>query len=120
MAAGLIAVEADDVRQAASLADRPVSARATYRMFDGLVLELTGWSIDGNHWITVAPAYDAQLANRYANDKPPENGSTAFWRTPEQAMQEAERLRERVAGWAYRIPSYRYDGMFPNAEDWRR
>lgn len=120
VAAGLIAVEADDVRKSESLADRPVSARATYRMFDGLELELTGWLVDGSHWIAVSPSFDAQLAARYAKDKPPENGSTAFWRTPEQASQEADRLRERVNGWAYRIPSYRYDGIFPNAEDWRR
>lgn len=120
VAAGLIAVEADDVRKAASLADRPVAARATYKTFDGLELELTGWNVDGNHWIAVAPSFNAELAARYANDKPPENANTAFWRTPEQARQEAERLGERVNGWVYRIPSYRYDGIFPNAEDWRR
>ncbi|MEQ1581613.1 MAG: DUF4340 domain-containing protein [Steroidobacteraceae bacterium] len=120
VAAGLIAVEADDVRKSAALTALPVAARATYKMFDGLELELTGWNIDGNDWIAVAPSFNAELAARYANDKPPENNNTAFWRTPEQARQEAERLGERVNGWAFRIPSYRYDGIFPNAENWRR
>lgn len=120
VAAGLIAVEADDVAQAASLAERPVAARATYRMFDGLVLELTGWEIDGNYWLGVSPSFDARLAERFANDKPPENSNPAFSRTPEQAKQEADRLVERVNGRAYRIPSYRYQGIFPDAEEWRR
>lgn len=120
VAAGLIAVEADDVAQVATLAERPAAARATYRMFDGLVLELTGWVIDGNYWLGVSPSFDAQLAQRFANDNPPENSNPAFSRTPEQAKQEADRLVERVTGRAYRIPSYRYDGIFPNAEEWRR
>jgi hypothetical protein len=120
VAASLIAVEADDVQKSAVLANLPVAATATYKMFDGLELELKGWILDGNHWIAVAPAFNTQLADRYANDKPAENTNTAFWRTPEQARQEVQRLGERVNGWAYRIPSYRYDGIFPTAEDWRR
>ena len=120
VAAGLIAVEADDVQRSAALADRPPAARATYRMFDGLELELRGWVIDGNHWLAVVPSFNPQLANRYANDERPENTSTAFWRTPEQAKQEAERIGERVNGWAYRVPSYRYEGIFPDANAWRR
>ncbi len=120
VAAGLIAVEADDVQKSAALANRPPAARATYRMFDGMQLELTGWVIDGTHWLAVVPSFDAQLANRFANDERPENTSTAFWRTPEQAQQETGRIAERVGGWAYRIPSYRYDGIFPDADDWRR
>lgn len=120
VAAGLIAVEAEDVQKSAALASRPPAARATYRMFDGMELDLTGWVIDGNHWLAVVPSFNPQLANRYANDERPENTSTAFWRTPEQAKQEADRIGERVNGWAYRIPSYRYDGIFPDADDWRR
>jgi hypothetical protein len=120
VAAGLIAVEADDVRKSAAVANLPVAARATYKLFDGLELELSGWNIDGNYWITVTPSFNAPLADRYANDKPAGSTNTAFWRTPEQARQEAERVGERVNGWAYRIPAYRYDGIFPHAEDWRR
>jgi hypothetical protein len=120
VAAGLIAVEAEDVQQSTALANQTAAARATYRMFDGLELELTGWIIDGNYWLAVAPSFNEKLARRFANDQLPENANTAFSRTPDQARQEAERVGERVTSWVYRIASYRYDGIFPNAEDWRR
>jgi hypothetical protein len=118
IAAGLIAIEADDVQRSSMLAGLPVAARATYRMFDGLELELTGWEKDGVRWITVEPSFNDALSRRYANDKPPADGSP-FWRTPDQARQEAQRLAERVNGWAYRIAPFRYDGLFPDADAWR-
>ncbi len=118
IAAALIAVEMQDVRRSETLAARPPVARASYRMFDGLVLDLTGWVEDGERWITVAPSFDSKLAARFAQEKPDDNAGQAFWRTPEQASKEAERLKVRLDGWAFRIPDYKYDGMFPDAEKW--
>jgi hypothetical protein len=44
-------------------------------------------------------------AAKYADEKPAEGSSTAFWRTPEQAQQELSRLAPKVGGWAFRIPA---------------
>jgi Domain of unknown function (DUF4340) len=118
IAAALIAVEAQDVRRTESLGAQPPAARASYRMFDGLELELTGWMADNGRWITVAPSFNADLAERFAQDKPGDNTGQASGPTPEQVRQQAERLKMRLDGWAFRIPDYKYDGIFPDAEIW--
>lgn len=117
LAAALLAVQADDVRRADG-PEKPPSARATYRMFDGLQLELTGWNDAGQHWIALTPSFDAALAAQFANDKPQDSTRTLFLRTPEQVQQDVDKLRTRVAGWAFRIPEYKYDGIFPTVEKW--
>lgn len=116
---GLIALQLDDVRKADTLPGTP-AITATYRLFDGLVLDIAGWREGDQHWITVAPSFDAELARRFANDKPQDNTGTAFWRTPEQVQQELERLTPRVSGWAFRVPQYKYQGIFPDTDAWVR
>ncbi len=117
IATGLIALQLDDVRKADTLPAGP-AARATYRLFDGLVLEIAGWVEGDQHWIALAPSFDADLAKRFADDKPQDNTGTAFWRTPEQVQQEIDRLTPRVTGWAFRIPEYKYQGIFPDTDAW--
>lgn len=118
VATGLIALQLEDVRKLDSLSAAAPDARATYRMFDGLTLDITGWKEGEQHWIALTPSFDAALAARFANDKPEDNTGTAIWRTPEQVQQEMDRLVQRVTGWAYRIPAYKYQGVFPATETW--
>ncbi len=118
LAAALLAVQAEDVRRSDSLGTQTPAARATYRMFDGLQLELTGWVDEGRYWIALTGAFDAALAAKFANDKPDDNTRTSFWRTPEQVQKDVERLQGRATGWAFRIPEYKYEGIFPAVDKW--
>jgi hypothetical protein len=87
-------------------------------MFDGLQLELTGWIDAGQYWIAVTPSFDAALAAKFVDDKPEDNTRTSFWRTPEQLQKDIDGLRDRAAGWAFRIPEYKYEGIFPAVDKW--
>lgn len=118
LAAALLAVQAEDVRRSDSLAKQAPAARATYRTFDGLQLELTGWIDEGQYWIALTPTFDAALAAKFANDKPDDNTGTSFWRTPEQVQRDVERLQGRAAGWAFRLQDYKYEGIFPQVGKW--
>lgn len=117
VAAGLIALQADDVRRADDNRG-PASARATYRTFDGLEVEVQGW-IDGDErWIATQARFDAALAARHADEPIPEQGVNLPRRTPEQVQQEVERINNRANGWIYRVAEYKYDGIFMPAERW--
>jgi len=115
---GLIALQLEDVRNLDSLDGQTPDARAIYRMFDGLVLEITGWREDDQYWIALVPSFDAALATRFADDKPEDHTGAAIWRTPEQVQQEIARLQPRVTGRAFRVPEYKYQSVFPGTDAW--
>lgn len=115
---GLIALQLEDVRKVESFSGTAPTDRATYRMFDGLVLDITGWKEADQNWIALTPSFDAALASRFADDKPQDNTGVAIWRTPEQVQQELDRLLTRVTGWAFRVPAYKYEGIFPDTAEW--
>lgn len=118
IATALIAIENEDVRRADTLPARRPDADATFRTFDGLVVTASGWILDGEHWITLQAAFDAALADRFADDRPADSTGIGFYRTPEQVQQEVARLQTRLPGWAFRIPTYKYDALFPEGERW--
>lgn len=116
VAAGLIAVQADDVRRADNA--QPPAARATYRTFDGLEVELQGWTQGGERWITAQARFDAALAARHAAEPTPDRGVDMPRRTPEQVQQEVERINGRTEGWVYQVPEYKYEAIFMPAQRW--
>ena len=93
IAASLGALTLEDVHKAAAAADaRP--ARAVFRTFDGLELEVTGRKDGSRALITLA-------ARATAKD----------------AEAEAHALDTRLTGWEFEIPDYKYGAIFRTLEE---
>lgn len=93
IAASLSALTLEDVQKAAAPADaRP--ARAVFRTFDGLELELAGRKDGTRSLITLA-------ARSTAKD----------------AEAEAQALNTRLTGWEFEIPDYKYGAIFRTLDD---
>lgn len=128
-ATALLALRLDDVRPAGELEEK-WSARAVYRTFDGLVLELEGRRKDDEHYLSVHTQFDPEQAERFqvavadtpadeTQDSPPDD--TAAESSTESQLREqklaetraeADAIARRTQSWAYRIPSYKYDAIF--------
>lgn len=109
-----------DVRPAMEFAPEQPAAHATVKTFDGLVVQLDGWTKDGKHYIAVKPAYDEALAKQFHVEKPaPEKKDAAAEGQPPtpaspavDAKEEAKTADARLAGWVYEIPDYKYEALF--------
>lgn len=110
-----------DVRPAMEFAPEKPAAHATVRTFDGLVVEMDGWTKDGKHYIAIKPAYDEALAKQFHVDTPaPEKKEAAAAEgqppapTPPvvDAKEEAKTAEAKLAGWVYEIPDYKYEALF--------
>jgi hypothetical protein len=93
IAASLGALTLEDVQKAAAPADAR-RARAVFRTFDGLELELAGRKDGTRPLITL-------IARSTAKD----------------AEAEAQALNTRLGGWEFEIPDYKYGAIFRTLED---
>jgi Domain of unknown function (DUF4340) len=93
IAASLSALTLEDVQKAAATAD-PKAARAVFRTFDGLELEVTGRKDGTRSLITLAARATAKDADA-----------------------EAHALNTRLAGWEFEIPDYKYGAIFRTLDD---
>ena len=93
IAASLDTLTLEDVQKAAAPADAK-RARAVFRTFDGLELELTGRKDGTRSLITLAARSTAK-----------------------EAEPEAQALNTRLAGWEFEIPDYKYGAIFRTLED---
>ncbi len=93
IAAALSALTLEDVQKAPGPAN-PKAARAVFRTFDGLELEVAGRKDGARSLITLA-------ARSTAKD----------------AAAEAQALNTRLAGWEFEIPDYKYGAIFRTLED---
>ena len=88
--------------------------RATFRTFDGQVIEFAGRRDGDKAYVTVAarrePAAEAAV-------KPAEPATPQEPAKPRPAAQTVERLAPRAAGVEYEIPLYKYEGIFKPRED---
>lgn len=129
LATALAGLTLSDVQPASDFTDKP-EAQATYRTFDGLIVELDGWSRDDKHYVAARASYDASLAERFkvpseekseeqkdgdkegaeaASDAAEENKPE----TPKQDIEaEAKKLNDKLGGWVYEIPGYKYEAVF--------
>jgi len=99
-------LEFDEVRAAVAPAPGAKRQRATVRCFDGLVVTLTSDAAGDAHWLDVEAHFDAALAARYAPGAPKDAPPAG------QVQKEAADIQAVVAGHEYRVPAYRYDGIF--------
>jgi hypothetical protein len=111
----LIAFNFDDLRTAPASA--PVAAdHATYRTFDGQVIEFTGHKEADKAFISVAASRDAALAAQFPAPKPAAP-APASAPAPTPAGNTVERLNARAQGLEFEIPLYKYEGIFKPLED---
>lgn len=114
----LVALQLDDVRPASELANEKSIGVARYRTFDGLTLDITGYSSNDKHWITAQVGFDEALAKRFhlpakaADDKAPAKEDTSLRESIDKVRAEADALSKRLNGWAFAIPQYKYDAIF--------
>lgn len=116
-----------DVRPATDFAADKPAAHATFRTFDGLVVDLDGWMKDSKHYVAAATSYDAQLAKRFAVEAPTADkaeGKRDAGAAPKPATDEAaarkmedaaKSTHARLQGWVYEIPEYEYEAIFKPA-----
>jgi hypothetical protein len=106
----------DDLRPLPSPAPAATD-KATYRTFDGQVIELAGRRDGDKAYVTVNARRDAALAAQFA--PPPadaaaqaKNAAAAATTPPPAEDKTTERLATRTQGVEYEIPVYKYEGIF--------
>lgn len=140
LATALAGLTLSDV-QVADTFKEAATDKAVYQTFDGLVVELQGWSRDDKRYVAFQSRYDPTLADRFktpsepATAKSEDDAQEATVATPAIAdtdpaaagidpaaagidiAQQATQLNERANGWVFEIPEYKYDAIFkPIAE----
>jgi hypothetical protein len=93
IASALSGLTLEDVQKTAASADAK-AARAVFRTFDGLELEVTGRKDGSRSLITLAARATAKDADA-----------------------EAHALNTRLAGWEFEIPEYKYGAIFRTLDD---
>jgi uncharacterized protein DUF4340 len=99
-------LEFDEVRATQPRVPGAKRHQVAVRCFDGLTVTLGADPGGEVHWLSVEAHYDAALAARYASGAPKDAPSA------EQLEKEAADIEAVVSGHEYRIPSYRFDGIF--------
>jgi hypothetical protein len=131
----LTAFHFDEVRAQPATAVAP-SDTATYRTFDGQVIEFAGHRDGEKTFVTVTAHRDAALAAKFpppapepiaavtpaAADKaaPAPAAATPQSATPAAAKpadQTAERLASRAMGVEYEVPAYKYEAIFKKQDE---
>jgi hypothetical protein len=119
-ATALVGLVLSDVKPLKELESTAPSAHTTLRTFDGLVVDIDGWTKDDKHFIAVKTSFDPALAERFKVATAPADAKPAEGATPPAAASppkpdvaaEAKTLSAKLAGWAQEIPQYKYDAIF--------
>lgn len=133
LATALASLNLSDVRPAREFEGKP-DDRATYRTFDGLVLEIDGWHRDDKRYIAARSQFDAAAAERFKLVKTDQAQTTAEEDQKDEksatdaqassaasdkvnAEQQAAELANKLKDWVYEIPQYKYDAIFKPLKD---
>jgi hypothetical protein len=118
VAMALTALSLSDARAASAFQSTPAAAHATFKTFDGLVIEADGWVQEQKHYIALRPSFDAALAERFkiatapAEEKKDEKKDQAPKPAAPNVAEDAQKLAAKVTGWVYEIPDYKYEAIF--------
>ena len=93
MGSALSALTLTDVSKAAPAPNGAALSHATFKTFDGLEIDVSGYKQANNGYIEVS----AHAAGNSADS-------------------EAQRINSRVQGWEYQVPDYRYDEIFQSLD----
>jgi hypothetical protein len=110
------ALNFDDVRAAPSPAPAPADL-ATYRTFDGQVIEFAGHRDGEKTYVAIAAQRDPKLAAQFPKPAAPDKAATPTPAEPTPADKTVEKLVARAHGLEFEIPAYKYDAIFKKQED---
>jgi hypothetical protein len=121
-ATALMNLTLDDVRQKQAFDGKKSNAHATFKSFDGLVVELEGWVENNVHWFALKPSVDADLARKFfVPSAPPAAGESKDKADAKPATadtviastkKEADDLAAKTTNWVFQVPDYKYDAIF--------
>lgn len=124
MASVLQGLTLEDVERDTGATDQVIVTEIT--TFDGLVITARGLENDRGHWLAFAFDTTAALPDATVpgdpNDAPAAaetdaaDASTAA-DEPTDPAAEAEALNERLGGWRFRIPAYKFDQLTRSMDD---
>ena len=123
-AEALTAFHFDDVRAAPAAPAAPTDV-ATYRTFDGQVIEFSGRREGDKAFVSIATRRDPELAAKFPPPPPsPINAAPAATPVPAAPVTPAtlpdrtvEKLGARSKGVEYEIPAYKYEAIFKKQEE---
>ena len=123
VAMALTGLSLSDVKPASAFQSTPPAAHATFKTFDGLVVDVDGWVQDQKHYVALRPSFDAAQAERFkvatapaAEKEGREARRRRKRRRPKPAApdvaEDAKKVADKVTGWVYEIPDYKYESLF--------
>lgn len=122
--------------QAASAFGTDTPDRATFKTFDGLIVQIDGWTRADKHYIALKTSFDPAHAERFriatapveAQKQDSANGEGAQEAKQEatndpgndapkaqaapNVEEEAKSASTKLEGWVYEIPQYKYEAIF--------
>jgi hypothetical protein len=136
VASALASLSLSDVRAASAFQSTPPAAHATFKTFDGLIVEADGWVQDNKHYVALRPSFDAAQAEHFkvapapeekkAEEKKPDEkkGEAPAASKPEEppkpaapnVQEDAKKAAAKLTGWVYEIPDYKYEALFKPVE----
>jgi hypothetical protein len=122
VAMALTGLSLADVRAASGFQSTPPAAKATFRTFDGLIVEMDGWVRDQKHYVALRPSFDAAQAERFkvstapAEEKKDEKAAEPPQPAAPSVEEDAKKIAAKVNGWVYEIPDYKYEALFKPAD----
>ena len=127
VAMALTALSLSDVKPASAFQSTPPAAKAQFKTFDGLVVDVDGWVQEQKHFVTLRPSFDAAQAERFkvatapAEEKKDESKDAKKEPAPPQpaapnVAEDAKKVADKVTGWVYEIPDYKYESLFKPVE----
>lgn len=114
-ATSLTSLSLADVRAASAFQSTPPAAHATFKTFDGLIVDVDGWVQDQKHYVALRPSFDAAQAEHFkvatapADEKKPAEAPKPAAPNVEE---DAKKAAAKVTGWVYEIPDYKYESIF--------
>jgi hypothetical protein len=137
VATALAGLSLSDVRAASAFQSTPPTAKATFKTFDGLIVEVDGWVQDEKHFVALRPTFDAAQAERFKiatapapekkdeekKDEEKKDAAKTDVNTPEPPKpvtpnvdEDAKKLAAKTNGWVYEVPDYKYESLFKPAD----
>jgi hypothetical protein len=127
-AQALSSLQLDDVRPASEVIGDKSSGRVEFRTFDGLVIECVSYGTSEQHWMTVKASFSTDQAKKFhlvtasssadssASSVAP-NREGSLETVSKSVEAEVAAINEASTGWAYSLPTYKYDSIFKPLED---
>jgi uncharacterized protein DUF4340 len=133
IATALAGLTLADVQPASSFDTGSPAAHTTIRTFDGLVVDLDGWTRGDKHYVSLKAAFDPSLADQFKSPAPEKKDEPKAGASDKKEDQpkpegkneaktsdvsaEANTIASRVTGWIYEIPQYKYDAIFKPVDE---